>query len=157
MYDLRTVARFTRYVKRGDPDSCWNWTGAHSGGGYGGFRLGSPRRMRRSHIVAWEIHHGRPVAPGLFVCHSCDNPPCCNPAHLGSGTHAINMGEMVERGRSSRGQDRPSAKLTDRDVRAIRRRYAAGGVRQRDLADDYGVVQSLISRVINGHIWGHVA
>lgn len=71
---------------------CWVWTGATTHRGYG--RLW--RRMA-THI-ALEAD-GRPQPEGLFALHSCDNPPCCNPAHLRWGTHADNMQDMVSRKR----------------------------------------------------------
>jgi hypothetical protein len=51
----------------------------------------------------------------------------------------------------------PVAKLDDDKVRAIRARYAAGGITQRELAADYGVSEALISFVTARKIWRHVA
>lgn len=47
----------------------------------------------------------------------------------------------------------PNAQLTPEQVVEIRARYAAGGVRQRDLGAEYGVVQAQISRIIRGERW----
>jgi len=50
-----------------------------------------------AHRVAFTFHHGR--EPQKYVLHSCDNPGCCNPAHLREGTQLENMRDMNERGR----------------------------------------------------------
>ena len=76
----------------GPDGDCWVWTGATTHRGYG--RLW--RRMA-THI-ALEAD-GRPQPEGLFALHSCDNPPCCNPAHLRWGTHAENVEEMLNKRR----------------------------------------------------------
>lgn len=36
---------------------------------------------------------------GPFVLHTCDNPPCCNPAHLYRGTALDNARDRDTRGR----------------------------------------------------------
>lgn len=52
----------------------------------------------RTHQVMWALHYGNP-APGMCVCHACDNPRCIEITHLHLGTHQDNMREMSERGR----------------------------------------------------------
>lgn len=70
--------------------------------GYGIFNAGTGRANRRTvyaHRFAWEITNG-PIPVGLLACHHCDNPPCCNPAHLFLGTHADNNADMNAKGRA---------------------------------------------------------
>jgi len=85
--------RFWCGVKRGEPDECWPWTRSLSPKGYGRVR------GRNAHRVAYELTYG-PIPPGMFVCHTCDNPPCCNPAHLFLGTYLDNIADMVAKKRS---------------------------------------------------------
>lgn len=62
--------------------------------------------------------------------------------------------------RAARGRPRRvrtgSAKLTAENVRAIRAEYAAGGVRQIDLAQRHGVGQSLIHKIVSRMVWAHI-
>jgi len=96
------MEKFWKHVAVGLPDACWEWQGARSKGkGYGRFYdCGEVSAHRK----AWELHHGQPVPSGLNVCHSCDNPPCCNPAHLRVDTQSGNIRERDQkrRGRNSR-------------------------------------------------------
>ena len=57
---------------------------------------------------------------------------------------------------SQEGERANGAKLTDEKVRAIRARWAAGGIPQAKLAADYGVTRSLISMVVTRKIWKHL-
>jgi hypothetical protein len=78
-----------RHQKAGEPDK----------GGYGEFRENG--KLIRAHRRAWELHHGTPIPAGLAVLHACDNPPCCEPAHLYLGTVRDNAHDMVAKGRGA--------------------------------------------------------
>ena len=61
---------------------------------------------------------------------------------------------MTRDGTNPRGERNGHAVLTEKDVLEIRRRYAAGGVTQQALADEYGMARSSISGYTTGHRWG---
>ena len=88
--------RFDRYAPVSGPEDCWEWTGVRNRKGYGQTTKGS--KGRRAHRLSYELHKG-PIPAGQIVRHTCDNPPCVNPAHLLAGTHQENYQDAVSRGR----------------------------------------------------------
>lgn len=114
------------------------------------------RRELLHRLVYCEAHAVTPESiRGKVVRHTCDNPRCINPEHLIIGTQADNMRDMVERGRQASGSRLPQTKLTNAIVAQIRSRYTPrcvvnGGAA---LAREYGVDQSIISKIINNKIW----
>jgi hypothetical protein len=100
-----------------------------------------------SHRIAFLLTHGR--LPHPMGCHTCDNPPCCNPAHIFEGTPLDNMRDKVAKGRY-RGR---TPKLTCAKVREARALYPT--VRGREIAERLGVSHSLIKMVLRGECWNH--
>ena len=116
--------------------------------GYGSFR------RQRAHTYVWTQANG-PIPKGLEIRHRCDVRMCIRLDHMELGTRAQNMMDMVERGRSLKGERQPNAKLTEAQARhiilAVRR-----GVRPQALADQLGVSVSTVKNVKNGHSWKHL-
>lgn len=102
-----------------------------------------------AHRKAWMLENG-PIPDGMFVCHRCDNPPCCRPDHLFLGTPAENSADMTAKGRQARnrGTRAPGAKATAEQVRELRRRYAAGGVSTHQLAREFGMSSMSVWRIV---------
>lgn len=70
------------------------WRNSKTSRGYGSARFdgaGMP-----SHRIAFMLTYG--YLPPV-VMHACDNPACCNPAHLRGGTQQDNIADMDRKGR----------------------------------------------------------
>ncbi len=146
--------RFWAKAGRGDAAECWVWTGPTLPGGYGLSR-GPSRVKTTAHRAAWEWAHGE-IPAGLHVCHHCDNRPCCNPAHLFLGTRQENMDDMVRKGRSLHGERANNVRLTEEDVRAIRRAWAKREASQGVIGARYGVTQGCVHAIVSRRTWRRV-
>lgn len=148
-------------------DGCWTWNQARSRKGYG--HITFRRKSYQSHRLSYQIFRQQ-IPAGLCVLHRCDNPPCCNPAHLFLGTQADNIRDAISKGRLDpaansrkamawlrlrRGSLSPSAKLTEPDVRRIRNECLIPGQQAR-LAKEYGVDVSTIRLLVKRKTWAHV-
>lgn len=147
------IARFWNKVKK--TRSCWLWTGAQFSDGYGQVTLN--KRLHRAHRISYLLTFG--VLPdNQYVLHTCDVKVCVKPAHLYLGDAADNARdrEARGRGRNAKGEQHGNAKLTEAEVLEIRRRYIPYIVSQRTLAEEFGVVHSQISDIVNRKKWTHV-
>ena len=152
MIDSKVQQRFWSKVDIRGENECWEFKTGKSKNGYGTFRI-SPKQNMGAHRFAYLDKRGT-IPLGLFVCHSCDNRLCCNPTHLWLGTPADNTADMIDKGRAApaKGELNNSAKLTSAQVLAIR----ADTRSQRTIAKDYGVHNSVISRIKRRDIWSHI-
>lgn len=168
-YDiLRSRAdAFWAKVQRGGADECWPWRGftvrpTSRRLGYGTYRF-AKKRVIRAHRAAYFLTFGD-LPEGMLVCHACDNPACCNPAHLWLGTCAENNHDRDAKGRTvtppqprrpetyHRGQAHHEAKLTNDQVRAIYKDPRKNS----EIARAYGMSDSAIGRIKMGRLWRSV-
>lgn len=149
------ISRFWSKVNKRKPTDCWEWTARRNEDNYGGFDLESGKRGVKAHRLAYYICNGSD--PGQNeVCHTCDNPPCVNPAHLFLGTHTDNMRDSAKKGRSPKhfqGINNPKAKLTVEQVQQIRKLTGTST----EIATHFGVSISTVGRVRRGTSWKNAA
>jgi hypothetical protein len=135
---------WSKVDKSGD---CWEWKahiGRHKRGGYGRFRFRG--QAVGAHRVAYILARGE-IAPGMCVCHTCDNRICVNPDHLWLGTSADNTADMDAKGRRGKprtpGPAHYKAAFTADQIRYIRHSPASGA----DLARAFNVSPSCICNI----------
>jgi hypothetical protein len=142
---LPDAVRFWARVDRSG--ECWLWLGSHHEFGYGWFWANG--RSWNAHRVAWELTNGV-IPSGRVVMHTCDNPPCVNPAHLRLGTVADNQSDMAAKGRSTKGRPRPPRTvLTDAQVRELRA-LSRSGMAASNLAARYGMDATSVHAILRG-------
>jgi hypothetical protein len=165
---MTLVSRFWSKVSQGSTSDCWPWNGTKSIQGYGVFVIDGKSRVASR--VAYMLAKGS-IPIGKCVCHTCDNRLCVNPAHLFVGSKVDNNRDRDSKGRQARGRlhgfalhperiargERASkAKLSAKDVRAIRERYTAGGVTIRALGAQYGISHTSVRYIIVRKNWRHI-
>jgi len=163
---------------------CWIWHGCRIKG-YGSMKVDG--KNVPAHRQSWILKNGK-IPDGFLICHHCDNPPCVNPRHLFIGDNFSNMRDMSEKGRAmsgdrsyakrfperlkrginhpfvidpslaARGEDAGQAKLTEIQVREIRKVYRFGkwGFGAHVLAKRYGVTKGTILAVLKFKTWKHI-
>lgn len=160
-----------RFMSKVSPEpntGCWLWTGALTGLAYGSFSIGG--KDVRAHRYSWELVHG-PIPAGLCACHRCDTPICVNPDHLFLGTHAENDADRHAKGRDAcgdrsssrlhpearpRGEKSSAAKLTEAQVKEIRRLRRDTPISQRAVAALFGLTHSSVAKIESRRSWRHV-
>lgn len=138
------VDRFWERLYRSE---CWEWTGNRSEKGYGLLVVDGVRW--KAHRFAWTQARGA-IPAGMLVCHRCDNPPCCNPAHLFLGTNEDNIRDCVTKGRHA------WSKLTPEIVQTIRQ-AAREGYALRTMARELGIDRNTVRQIARRELWRHVA
>lgn len=150
--------------------TCWLWIGAIRGGDckYGNIRMGKKRIL--AHRLSWEIHFGK-IPINKLVLHKCDNPACVNPEHLFIGTQLDNIQDRVSKDRSAKGKTHKCfvhpelvyrgeschfSRLTEKDVKEIRRKYIPRKYSTYKLAKEYNVTATCIYAIVRNISWKHI-
>lgn len=151
------VDRVLEKIVRIPFSGCWVFMGATNGFGYGIVGTGGRGAPNdRAHRITYRHFCGE-IPSGMFVCHRCDVPSCCNPDHLFLGTNQDNVRDMISKGRNSPpprnshvvGSVHPKSKFSEEQVRAMRSEHQAGKSVYR-LAKETGVAQVTMQRIIRG-------
>lgn len=152
------VSRFwSRVDKSGD---CWLWTGCTGRTSpYGLVRWGGVQTC--AHRVAYVLSGGK-FSNGPFVLHKCDNPLCCRPEHLFSGTQMDNMKDCINKGRSAKGaalnhppqdgENNNNSKTTASVIKEVKR-MLENGDRQSDVASSTGLTRANVWAIAHGKSW----
>ena len=136
-------------------DECWEWFGNRNSDGYG--RIWVYERLESAHRMSWRFLKGN-IPANACVLHSCDNPPCVNPAHLFLGTQQDNANDRETKGRGNQsiGEKNGNSKLISKDVLKIRAIYSDGLTSQRKLAKMFKISKSTVGYMLSRSNWKHI-
>lgn len=165
------------------PNDCWEWTKSIGSGGHGKL-LYRGKNVVASRL-AWELTNGPISLSTILVCHSCDNPKCCNPKHLWLGSSKDNSQDAVSKGRVQRGDNHYSKRhpglvpkgdshylrkypdlikrgenhsraiFSEHDIRNIRNMRKLGS-KLATIADMYSTSITRICSIVKRRTWKHV-
>ena len=107
----------------------------------------------KAHRLVLQAHAGAAPEGKRCALHSCHRPACINPEHLRWGSDADNSADAVAANRTAWGERSGIAKLTEDDVREIRRLLEETSLLQREIAAMFGVARSRIAHVKLGYDW----
>lgn len=137
---------------------CLEWQKGKDKDGYGqchAAAVAKKYKVTRAHQLAYVSRHGA-IPPGMFVCHTCDNPSCCNIDHLFLGSPKDNVHDMLKKGRAKPpcGEDSGNSKLKNCQVLEIRDKKGKSSCLE--VAKEYEISFSLVAMIWRRDIWRHV-
>jgi hypothetical protein len=158
-YTILSAKQITRFLSSIDKPGrfhCWEWSKSKSGFGYGQFNImiKGIQFNFKAHRLAWELTNSQIIPADKIVMHNCDNPACCNPAHIHLGTTEENMQDMVNKDRQAKGIVNGMNIYTEKQVRDVKYKYAHKSA----LAIEYltGVKRASIYKIQNRLQWTHI-
>ena len=123
---------------------CYEWKCQLDSDGYPRFWAGG--RYHRAHRVVHLLATGE---DSPVIMHMCDNPSCCRPKHLRSGTVASNVADRQAKDRQAKGSANERSRLSSGEVAEIRRRYREEeGASYRSLSEKYGLHKASIGAIV---------
>jgi hypothetical protein len=106
------------------------------------------------HLILEAFDRRRPE--GMECRHKDGNPRNNHRHNLEWTTHRENEADKIRHGTLLMGSRHNAAKLSEPIVAEIRAIYAAGGWKQKDLAELYGTTQITVSNIVTRKTWKHV-
>lgn len=132
-------------------DDCISWPFCHDRKGYARYSANG-LSMTASRYMCIQAH-GEPPE-GYEAAHSCGNGNggCLNPRHLRWATRSENHMDKIGHGTATRGSQQVTSKLTEDDVREIRR--LRGEMSSKAIAAIFNVHPGTIDHIFYGESWG---
>lgn len=147
---LEYMKNFINKNIKKDQYGCWLWMKAKHRQGYGSIRF--KNKFGLVHRVVWEVYKGE-IPEGMKVCHSCDQPACCNPDHLFLGTQKDNVYDMINKGRKKINIRKTRRnKLNYEQVQEIKALHG-NGMTRKELEKKFSVSQTCIAKILTGVSW----
>lgn len=147
-YDTSTAWLTRRYhdlLDYTEPDGeCLIYQGYTNQHGYGSATVAGKRVYVHRFFLA--LTKGPPTDEAPFAVRTCRNRACCNPAHLYWAPKSGRLDHRIH------ARAKTNRKLSDDDVRDIRRRWAEGTPQAR-LAEEYEVSGTSIWSVVHGRTY----
>jgi hypothetical protein len=133
-------------------EECLAWPFGKGARGYGS--TSDNGRSIAAHLLMCRLAHGPKPGKRYVAAHSCGkgHEACVNPRHLRWDTVKGNHADMVLHGTHNRGENSPTNKLTENDVRKIL--SLIGTKPMKEIGKDFGVSYTLIFNIKHGINWG---
>ncbi len=151
---MNLIDRIWKHINKKSDIECWEWMGVKDKNGYGRIRIN--KKMYSSHRIIYELICG-PIPESICVCHSCDNPSCCNPNHLFLGSQSDNIKDMIIKGRWRKANNfkelNGAHKLTQQQVNKIRNLYSTSLYTYKELAIKFKMCKESIGHIIRYETW----
>lgn len=126
---------------------CFNWIGGCFNNQYG--RISICGKDKISHIVIWELYYKTKVPQGCILHHQCRNKKCCNPKHLKLMTRKEHCNLHIK---EFAGENHTCSKYSNLIIVEIKKTWEKGGISQKKLAQQFGMHQGYISRILANKI-----
>lgn len=142
------------HTKRNEITNCLEWQRTrHKADGYGKYWVNG-KNLSTHRLVAQLVIPNPDNKP--CVMHLCDNPPCINPDHLQWGTWKDNNSDRQAKGRTiipnNAGSRHGMSKITEAIADEIRN-YDRSQFTMKQVANHYGISESLVSAIKLGKRW----
>lgn len=145
------LQRFWKKIEKSE--GCWKWKACIHSNGYGGFTI--LRKEMPPHRLSWILHKGS-IPKDHWVLHKCDNRTCSNPEHLFLGDVRDNVSDSIAKGRHTKGIVQGLHKVTEEQVKEIRKKYMPYSYSMYTLAKEYGISVSEIHTIVHRKTWKHI-
>lgn len=153
----KNISRFkTKLVIQ--PNGCWEYSGAKDADGYGMFWYDG--KTRGAHQFSARYLGNFVVNKGQQICHSCDNPPCCNPAHLFIGTTQQNTADRHFKGRSVKGSRVGTSVYNESIIKAVKNAYKTRTHYRgiiKDISREFNVSYGVVWYACKRNAWPHIS